>query len=255
MRRLDETLLLLAGQDPSIDSDELIDRLERHLSEGIVPVVARDGSSIMQPEARPRQTSPPQPSRKVWVFAAALLAVVAAIGIPMWLLGGEDPQDVASDSDAVFSWRDGDDISAWVTVDEMKAMFGTLTKRYAGVELGDADVVFASPGSGVYTDQWDWSHDPVSGPGSGTGWLVSVQGDVVVGAVQGDRRLPEGAVFQPGWGWEHILRGPNSHEAIQIGLTPPREFDLGPYPDRREPYDDMYFEVASMMLRELGWAD
>jgi hypothetical protein len=250
MRQLEETLRLLAGQDYSIDPEELIERIEQDMSEEGVPVVARDGNSIMQTEVKLPQTAPERPSKRVWQFAAAMLAVVATIGAPLWLLGGENAEDVVSEPEAVYSWGDGDDVSAWVTVDEMMAMFETLSKRYAGLDLQDGEVEFIRVGPGVYTDQWDWNYVPVSGSGD---WSVFVQGDVIVGQVRTDRRLPEGVVFQDGWGWEYILSGPNSSEAIAIGLMPPRQ--LSPYPDRKETYDDMYFELASMMLRELGWAD
>ena len=135
MRRLEDTLLLLAGQDPAIDSEELIERIERHLSQEDVPVVARDGSSIMQTEARPRQTMPLRPAKRGWVTAVALLAVIAAIGIPVWLFGGEDgapvvsePEaPVVSEPEAPFSW--GEDIHEWVTPNEMKDMLDRVSRR------------------------------------------------------------------------------------------------------------------------------
>lgn len=256
MQRLEDTLLLLAGQDPAIDSKELIERIERHLSQEAVQVVARDGSSIMQTEVRPHQTMPLRPARRGWVAAVALLAVIAAIGIPVWLFGGDDGAPVVSEPEAPFSW--GDDIYEWVTPDEMKDMFDHLSRRYAGVEPGGGEVGVDRSGLGMDTDVWHtsvWRYEAAdSGPVENRTWIVGIQRGELAGPRLTDSRLPEGVVFEEDWaGGQYILSGPNSTEAISINLSPPH--DLRPYPEPTERYHDMYFELASMMLRELGWAD
>jgi hypothetical protein len=267
MRRLEETLLLLARQDPSVDTEELSDRIERQMSEERVPVVARNKSSIMHTEVRPPRAVPVRGSRKVWLLAAAVLAVIATIGTPLWLLGGENPDGAVSEPEPVFSW--GDDIFEWVTADEMEVVFESLSIRHAGVALSEGEVVLERSGgpSADPWDEWNWIHEPIAPsqtpwrPPPGR-WIAGArmwEWEEFVIAPQTDRRLPDGVVFWPGpWGSGYTLRGPNSSEAIGISLLPPLESDLHPfdtYPDRRETYDEMLFEVASMMLRELGWAD
>jgi hypothetical protein len=261
MQQLEETLSLLAGQDQSIDTDELIDRIERHLSSEGVPVVAGDGVSLAHAAFELDETTPRRLPRSAWAFAAAVVVVIAVVGIPVWLLGWNGPVDVASDSEAVFSW--GDDISEWVTPEELELVFESLAMRYVGVDLredfGDSEVVFETyEGSEEEPVHWGWVYDPVIKPWR-DGWGVDVaegNWERFVIAPQSDPRLPDGVVFWPDWGWGRIFRGPNSSEAIGIGLSSPSELRPFPeHPEREEAYYEMYYEVASMVLRELGWAD
>lgn len=276
MRQLEETLLLLAGQDPAIDSEELIDRIELHLSEENVPVVAGDRSSIMQTGVRRPQTAPPRRLKKASLLAAAVLAVVAAIGTPLWLLGGDGPEDAVSEPEGVFSWGEGrldwEDILDWVTAEEMKATFESSTMHWEGGALSGGEVVFErfdDEGHWIY----EWGYEPTSP--ELRSWRVSVhrwdwEAYPFPDATQTDRRLPDGVVFWTGWGedcraWPSQggrcpviegLRGPNSSEAITINLSNPYYLYSPPDTDlTSDDKDDTYFQIASMMLRELGWAD
>lgn len=103
---------------------------------------------------------------------------------------------------------------------------------------------------------WHWLY---AAEGQG-GWQGSVYKEPAVpdflSDPLSDPRLPEGVVFVQDWGWGYVLRGPNSEEAIAISLLPPHELlpsDM--HPEREAAYYDMYFEFASWMLQELGWAN
>lgn len=246
MRQLEETLLLLADQDPSVDPGQLIDRIERDLTEEGVPVVALDGRRTMQTRERPQVTIQPRRARKAWVFAAGLVAAVAAIAIPVWLFGGEGGGEVFSEPRAVFTW--GEDLSEWVTEEEMAQALADVVRQYRGANLEDGVTVSLSRPDGEGDDGWGWE---------GVGWSVQVHsgdhdGRVDVEPTQTDPRLPEGVTYQEGWGlaWmSRILVGPNSDESICVTLVPADRAFEDPE------YEDMVFAIASMMLREMGWAD
>lgn len=97
MRQLEETLLLLAGQDQPVDPDQLIHRIEQDLSAEDVPVVAWDERRMAQTNKRTRLETQPRPSSKAWVVAVAAAAIVAAIGIPLWLVPGAEPEVIVSE--------------------------------------------------------------------------------------------------------------------------------------------------------------
>jgi WD40 repeat protein len=97
MRQLEETLLLLAEQDPLADTEDLVRRIERSLSEEDVPVVAGDGRRIMQTIDKAPPTTEPGPQMKPLAFVVAAVAVLIAIALPAWLLGGSGPEDVVAE--------------------------------------------------------------------------------------------------------------------------------------------------------------
>lgn len=216
---------------PAIDAEELIDR--------------------MQTVSGPPQTTPPRRLKKAWLLAAAVLAAVAAIGTPMWLFGGEGPEDAASEPEAVFSW--GEDIRKWVTAEELKAVLESATEHWEGAALSGGKVVF--------DDEVEWTYQFASyaerpwGAWSGSFQEFDWEAEGFPDSSRTDQRLPDGVVFWGLWG-DSAYRGPNSSEAIAIGLHAP--YSLYPLPESdvsSEEKDDMYFEVVSMVLRELGWAD
>ena len=177
-----------------------------------------------------------------------LLAGCAGNGVTESPLTSDGPE-------TVFSW--GRDLSAWVSEDEMttalRSLLGDVHESGAIVERSD--------------DDWDWSFG---------GWTVSAHS----GDHDGDRRrdtdlsktdprLPPGVVYEAAWGFAHgfyILSGPNSDESMCMTVRPQGR-GLGypnyPYPVEREIYppeseiaahEDRVFGLASMMLREMGWA-
>ena len=194
-----------------------------------------------------------QPDRALKV-AVMVLAAVALIlgGVVLYLAQDSDePRDAASGPEAVFTWDD--DPSQWVTADEAEAMFQSMSRRYAGVDLDETEVrVEGSLESS--NPNWHWLY---AAEGQ-DGWQGSVYQDPVSDFSDplSDPRLPEGVVFVQDWGWGYVLKGPNSEQAIAITLFPPRELlPSDVHPEREGAYYDMYLEFASWMLRELGWAD
>jgi len=126
MRQLEETLYLLAGQDPPVDTAVLIDRIEQDLTEEGVPAVAIDGSRIMHAQAKPSEKTLRRPTRRRWVFAAALIATAMAIGTSGWLFGGDNPEDVVSAP--VFDMQT-DSFCEWFTADDMNEILATAQQR------------------------------------------------------------------------------------------------------------------------------
>lgn len=133
MRQLEETLLLLADQDPPVDPGHLIDRIERDLIGEGVPIVALDGRRTMQTRERPQVTTQPRRARKAWAFAAALVAAAAVVGIPVWLLSSDVTNEVASPPMDVFDLAT-DRFCDWVTADDMTEAVAAAQRR-AGTDI------------------------------------------------------------------------------------------------------------------------
>jgi hypothetical protein len=84
----------------------------------------------------------------------------------------------------------------------------------------------------------------------------SHDGQYVGPPTETDPRLPPGVVFQRGEGFAYgfyILSGPNSRESICMSVLPPGV--AWPQGSDVDVHEDRVFALASMMLREMGWAD
>jgi hypothetical protein len=89
------------------------------------------------------------------------------------------------------------------------------------------------------------------------GWEVSLQ-------PWSDERVMEGAETHsdlldgveaagPSYGGVYFLRGPLSDEILSIWVNPPESLGSGDRGEAR--WQDLYFQVASMALVEMGWAE
>ena len=187
------------------------------------------------------------------ICITAVLGSVAALG------ACTTADDAASSSASpvpptVFQWS-GDDLNQWVTEAEMTAALGDLSRRHTGSDLdGEALLGPREP-----SDDWGWSaggwrvsvHD---GDHGGSGAVASSADGEVMDLTGADPRLPEGVVYEKGDGFaedSYILSGPNAEESICITVYPPGT-SWGDYD--ADVRDDVAFGVASMMLREMGWA-
>lgn len=100
-------------------------------------------------------------SRAPWLAVVVVIvaAVLAGLGV-RWLIGtGSDSESTEpkwTEPGAVFSW-DGDDLSAWVTEDEMRAALEHVSTLYAGADLEGEVVLEHDEG----TNGWSWSTGPV----------------------------------------------------------------------------------------------
>lgn len=252
-----------------------------------------DPSELMQD---PKPVLPPRRGvvrSGVLVAAAAAAVLVLVVGLPLLFVANQ-PQDAvepsattttyaptsttepattttapdqASDSlpeppVGVFSWS-ADDISEWVTNDEITAVLADLSIEYAGTYL-DSDAEFELVERPAPVD-----HELVIGGAFNQAmWTVGREhGDNYwqVGVHNGDHiadnrwfsevslSLPEGAINNEGsWG-VFAVRGPNSDESFCIWLGAPTEI-FGTYVEE-DIYLEMISAVASMMLEELGWVD
>lgn len=212
--------------------------------------VMRETRRVGRPTAR--RVGAPGPA----LVAAVAFTVVVLVGAVTLLLRG--PESVEPAGPAVFSW-DGDDINQWVTEDEMTAALEDLSWRYRGAGL-DAEAVFESlndPDSVFEPDGswWRWN---------ASGWRVTVHnGDDHPASpsdqvLQTDPRLPERVLYHAGWGFawgSYVLSGPNSEESLCITVDPPGTSSDYPDESEVEQHENMSFELASMMLQEMGWAD
>lgn len=268
MRQLEEALQLLAGQDQAVDPGELITGIEQELSHEGVPVVSIDGSRVVGTGLEPPGITDRRIRKTAWVFAAALAAVVMAIGIPTWMFGGEEPDtagepvvattttttveveaavspettaSVPTEPTTVYSWVF--DLSNWVTEDEMTVLLEDLSRRfYADTADGDLGgrVTLAKPSSAEFI--WGvgfWSVGAHDGGGYHPRPTLT------------DPRLPDGVTY---WGdsQSYGFSGPNSDQAICITLTTPgTTASILEEPN----YETIFFEIATMMLHEMGWTD
>jgi len=97
MRQLEETLLILAGQDQPVDPQDLIDKIEQDLRGEDRPVV---GMSPTPPKWEAPHATRRSPRRGALAFVAAALAALA-IGLPVWILGRTSTPDVATTTQPV----------------------------------------------------------------------------------------------------------------------------------------------------------
>jgi hypothetical protein len=205
------------------------------------------GVDAIQESAQRRSRAP---TVAIAIVAAALL------GLGFWWLTGEDDSE-PTEPGTVFSWN-GDDLSAWVTEDEMTAALEHVSTLYAGEDLeGEAVVEHAVSDQGGI-DDWVWMIGPTDDANT---WKVIVHngdhdGRYIGPPTETDPRIPFGVTFEQGSGFasgSYILSGPNSDESICITLLPPGRGLFYPDPSEVGAHEDMAFALATMMLQEMGW--
>ncbi len=145
----------------------------------------------------------------------------------------------AAEPGTVFSWRT-DDLTEWITEDEMTALLEELQERYGyyGGDLG-GEAVLSHPGGDLVWGVGQWSIAVHAGLGYHTT------------PTETDPRLPPGVTYV-GESVSYSFSGPNSKEAICITLTTPGTTN-GIEGERF--YMSIFFRIATMMLKEMGWSD
>ena len=165
MRQLEGALHLLAEQDPSVDPDELVTRIEWSLSAEGVPVVALQRGRIMQTREKPLDTTRRGVPRRAWVVAAALAAITMAIGVAVLLFGGGEPGDVVSAPVAVFDLQT-DSLCDWFTAEDLNEIF-TAAQQRAGTAYDLEEFI---PG-GCSSDTWRTTTRTSSASGGLSGYV------------------------------------------------------------------------------------
>ena len=129
----------------------------------------------------------------------------------------------------VFSW--GDDLSQWVTEDEM-------TEQLVELLGWDGTAVLSTTSGG----DWEWSFKGFH--------VVADSGDQcdVRSSTKTDEALPAGVVYRTGGSWKpfHVFSGPLSEESVCVRTWSEQ---LGPSSLGST------LAVAAMMLTEMGWAN
>ncbi len=148
----------------------------------------------------------------------------------------------------------GEDLTEWVTIEEMSGVLEQVSVQFTGSPLAD-EVVAES------LDDEFWYRSGVPA-GEETeffngGWevLLEPRSDErsMVGA-QPDPGLPDGVeAVGPSYGGVYFVRGPLSDEVLSIWVNPPETLGSGDAGEAR--WQDLYFQVASMALVEMGWAE
>lgn len=157
-----------------------------------------------------------------------------------------------TEPEGAFSW-DGDDLTDWITEEEMTLALRHVLSGYAESDLEGA-ATFDHESAAVDGDGGQWELE---------GWTAQFHngdhGGRYVGPPHGtDRRLAPGVTFEQeeGFGWGHyIFKGPNSDEMISIWLRPPERSYGYPAGSEIAAYRSMLFPLATRMLQEMGWAD
>jgi hypothetical protein len=168
-----------------------------------------------------------------FVAGLCLLALVASCSSA----GNSVPaaNDSPTEPTAVFAW--GDDLTEWVTEDEMTALLEDLSNRFYGGGLG-GEAVVAQP------------NDLIWGVGY---WSVGVHagGGYHDNPTQPAPQLPQGVTYAGG-SQSYVFSGPNSDQSICITLTTP---GTTASIEEEPSYRTMFFAVAAMLLQQMGWAD
>ena len=208
-------------------------------------VWAAPGRFVMTTELKPGPETPPViPQKKsVWIRWWMVLVFIAVAASVLFIV---------LQPAAIFSW-DGDDLSEWVTEAEMTAVLQDVASRYVGSDL-ESEAVFDEESVELAGFDGVW----IAG-----GWRVSFHNGDHDGRYEGpptgtDPRLPQGVTYEAeqGFGWGHyVLLGLNSDEMISVWVRPAGTSFGYPPESEVEAHKDMTFAVATMMLREMGWAD
>jgi hypothetical protein len=151
----------------------------------------------------------------------------------------------------VFSW--GDDLSQWVTEDEMTELLVQLLHRDGTAVLSN-DPHGKDPYEGG-SDEWVWAFEDFrviahNGDHGGTGTGATLADGGAVPLTKTDEALPEGVVIEgPLWGFAdgfYLVSGPLSKESLCM-----RAFYML---EDNSQESTPTLAVAAMMLTEMGWA-
>jgi len=176
---------------------------------------------------------------------------VVAVAFAVALVGCGDDSNSGGPTEP---YTAGEDLTEWVTTEEMASILQQVSTEFTGSPLAD-EVVMES----VDDEFWYRSGVPAGAetePFNG-GWEVLLE-------PWSDERFMEGAQRYPGlpedveaagpsYGGAYFMRGPLSDEIVSIWVNPP--VSLGGSEQGEARWQDMYFQVASMALVEMGWAE
>lgn len=150
----------------------------------------------------------------------------------------------------------GEDLTEWVTAEEMNEVLERIQTDFTGSPLDDE--VVTEPDDDSF---WYRYGVPEGSEGEAFegGWEVVLQpwpdGDAMAGA-QTFPSLPDGVeAAGPSYGGVYFLRGPRSAEILSLWVDPPDPSYVGVGEADEARWQDVYFQVASMALREMGWAE
>ena len=181
-----------------------------------------------------------------------------------------EPTKTEVETGTVFSWS-ADDLSEWVTEEEMTDALIGVSTRYAGRDF-DSEVVLEHrgrewAGTEEGMEEWAWRlRTCPSSPGCPKGrWEVFVHNGyheergIEEPPTETDPRLPEGVTYEAGHGWAegaYVYSGPNSDESICVNLWWRGHPLHGRIKSKDQGvHEDMTFALASVLLQEIGWAD
>ena len=148
----------------------------------------------------------------------------------------------------------GQDLTEWVTTEEMASVLEQVSVQFTGSPLAD-EVVAES------VDDAFWYRSGVPA-GEETeffngGWEVLLEpwsDERAMEGAQPDPGLPDGVeAAGPQMGGSYFIRGPLSDEILSIWINPPET--LGGSEAAEARWRDLYFQVASMALVEMGWGE
>lgn len=269
MRRLEEALQLLAGQDGFIDPEELIDRIEQSLSDDGVPLIARERSQVMQTQEKRLQKTRRVASSRAWILAAVLMTVVVAIGVPVWLLGRTEPQDVIRRPGAVFGMRS--DSCEWFTPEDMNRIVADAQQR-AGTDFIFEEFTPWQPAKPLC---WTYQTDPGQGvlhlwatkrwlsPTTNDGWMV-----ISISSFDEAVALPDEFVRHPSLDDAVSYHTAKYHSGGEAGLGVVLQVDghedetidfglaVGDNSARFTPkYEELGLAIANELLKAMNWID
>lgn len=279
MRQLDETLNLLAEQDPSIDTADLIMRLERRLATEGAPVVAVGTSDDHQPKTTTPADFLRLRSRRTWALAAGFVAAALIIGLPLWLAGGTDPR--VGDQDVVSTPLEAPDVpgSDRGVLGQPTEVFELATDSLCDwFTADDLNEIVAGAQARVGTDFEFEPFDPagcwkLASVGSAWGsaaWPegTDIPGAVMVGlserreSVSWDREFERHEMLDPSISYI-VVRYTVAYDAgLQVELQvdgrdqPPLLFLFGvgdPGAQFTPKYEDLGLAIANELLRRMNW--
>jgi hypothetical protein len=176
---------------------------------------------------------------------------IVAVVLALSLVGCADDSDGKGPTEP---YAAGEDLTEWVTTEEMASVLEQVSAQFMGSPL--ADEVAAES---VDDQFWYRSGVPV---GEETeffngGWEVLLEpwsDERAMEGAQPDPGLPKGVeAAGPHMGGSYFMRGPLSDEILSIWVNPPETLGSGDRAEAR--WRDLYFQVASMALVEMGWAE
>jgi hypothetical protein len=179
------------------------------------------------------------------------MRLIVAVVLALSLLGCADDSDSTGPTEP---YAAGEALTEWVTTEEMAGVLEQVSTQFTGSALAD-EVVAES------ADEEFWYRSGVPA-GEETeffngGWEVLLEpwsDERSMEGAQPDPALPEGVeAAGPQMGGSYFMRGPLSDEILSIWINPPESLGSSDAGEAR--WQDLYFQVASMALVEMGWAE